>query len=684
MNNEKMTLSKFDQEKIIAAIHAMQYSIVDKIELAQNIYSTAFSLSFAMESDVCCVFDKIFSHADAESETAKKLSDEANAEQSVRVVDMVVPRLFGGKGVSGFSDDSLGGAGKAFLERSDFIIGDLLLVQKSAKDKNDTAVYIYDGECFVELVMYDLKRKSVDSVLSSLLLSHRYAVLRPSYSLSALDSSKSEEELALTPAQEAVIETAKSYLLRGYRMQYDDTTFGPHGYRWQTGKRAPEDYTKQYWGYSNCAAFAIDVHRYSTGYETEDFSTRHLKERNSSKVFMYTPTGKETEADKAAVQSLFMSSLKPADIINVRYNKKDSGHAMLYIGNGNIIHSSGRNYNYDETFPAETYENTVIYMRVSNLFKEGDRRYLFEHLKNISIVRPLDEFNGELPENTVNRLKNLRGVLAEKLSSCVKYNTVDRGDEITFMFSVFNSNDKEITLDITDKVPAFTTYTGGAHSVDGDNLYFRVSVGAHKTECVSYTVKVNDDAPYGEYVRANEAKVGGVSHTCPDVCIRKTLTMQQREEVSRASKQALASSSTDLACVNEIYENAFSVKDVIKVSTIDEIAEQLFDIADEKGRYAIKSEGGMTDMLVPTFYSGRNVMSSKFGDDCARFVREEYLLAGDVIISVKSNSKKVYIRTLDTIINLTDKCVVENTRDFTAHLLATKQYFAVLRPSMTM
>lgn len=240
MNNEKMTLSKFDQEKIIAAIHAMQYSIVDKIELAQNIYSTAFSLSFAMESDVCCVFDKIFSHANAESEGAKKLSDEANAEQSVRVVDMVVPHLFGGKGVSGFSDDSLGGTGKAFLERSDFIIGDLLLVQKSAKDKNDTAVYIYDGECFVELVMYDLKRKSVDSVLSSLLLSHRYAVLRPSYSLSALDSSKSEEELALTPAQEAVIETAKSYLLRGYRMQYDDTTFGPRGYRWQTGKRAPD------------------------------------------------------------------------------------------------------------------------------------------------------------------------------------------------------------------------------------------------------------------------------------------------------------------------------------------------------------------------------------------------------------------------------------------------------------
>ena len=53
MNNEKMTLSKFDQEKIIAAIHAMQYSIVDKIELAQNIYSTAFSLSFAMGVYFC-------------------------------------------------------------------------------------------------------------------------------------------------------------------------------------------------------------------------------------------------------------------------------------------------------------------------------------------------------------------------------------------------------------------------------------------------------------------------------------------------------------------------------------------------------------------------------------------------------------------------------------------------------
>lgn len=70
----------------------------------------------------------------------------------------------------------------------------------------------------------------------------RYVALRPSMVLDTLNYAEYTEKEKLTLAQEAIVETAKSYLLRGYRTQYDDTRLSDGGeFRWKIDVNAPED-----------------------------------------------------------------------------------------------------------------------------------------------------------------------------------------------------------------------------------------------------------------------------------------------------------------------------------------------------------------------------------------------------------------------------------------------------------
>ena len=62
-------------------------------------------------------------------------------------------------------------------------------------------------------------------------------------------------------------------------------------------------------------------------------------------------------AEKAAQEKAFYENLQPGDIINIRYSRSSGGgHAMLYVGNGQIIHSGGGNISYGS---ADTIETSI-------------------------------------------------------------------------------------------------------------------------------------------------------------------------------------------------------------------------------------------------------------------------------------------------------------------------------------
>ncbi len=666
MTNKRI-LNLPEQKKIATAIRSLEYTVSDGIELAKTIYTTAFSVTFAMSGTTAEALDKVFG---GKSEAAEKsiFSAEAPSEVSISISEIVVSGLCGD-----------GTIGDGVICADGLIAGDLIFAQADENEASGAKVYIFDGERIAELTKPYLTYIGVGELLDKLEKCARYALLRPSYALTLEPSEEKTEEL--DEGQTAVVETAKSYLLRGYRVQYDDTTLCDSSYRWQIGVRAPEDYTSEYWGYSNCAAFAIDVHRYSWGYETEDFSTRHMSNSTKNKIYRYEPTGNETDEEKKAVKDKLLSLLRPADIINVRYARGSSGHAMLYVGNGNIIHSAGRNYNYSEDYPCETYEPTVRIMKPSELFDENNRRYVFSKLASIEILRPLNEWNGILPENTANRIKNLRGVVAEKLCSKKRFNTVSQGEEIEFYFSIFNSNDKAVTLEVSDIVPRYTEYISGAEEMQGDKLFWTVTVPPKKTARVGYTVRVLADAMAGERIYGEDGTVGGVIHRCPAIYIKKTLTSDEQINLSRVAKALCGKGEGEIACVNEIYRRALGYDEVIAARSIDEITEGLFSVT-EKGNYSLNRESVYGKMLAPDCYAGRKIELTSFHDDrVARFIRPEYLIPGDVIVFVRSGSQRLYIRTNDDIIDVGTGESVGDLQTFTASLLATKLYMAVLRPS---
>ena len=155
--------------------------------------------------------------------------------------------------------------------------------------------------------------------------------------------------------QKALVATAKAYYARGTYLQYDDTravtgdVVKPPVYRWERHKNSPEDSTRQRTNYTNCAAFCYDVYKAALDLDIINWCTEDMMNDASQHAFRYQVQLNETEEQKKNIRDLYMDMLQPGDII-VNRHIRGGGHAMFYIGDGKIIHSSGGspcNYNYD-------------------------------------------------------------------------------------------------------------------------------------------------------------------------------------------------------------------------------------------------------------------------------------------------------------------------------------------------
>ncbi len=527
--------------------------------------------------------------------------------------------------------------------------------------------------------------------------------------------------------QEAVVKTALAFLARGNRIQYDDTRFSqdsePVIYRWQHSVKTPEDYTTQFLGYTNCAAFTHDVFLEALDYDILSYTTASLTQKGvPERVYKYWPTGNETAEEIAAMETEFRSHLKLGDIIVIRYNgtRKGNGHAMLYVGEevlkGNdgyrgtaaessndtdnatddltydIIHSTGSSYsysNYTENF--EAYGSVQI-TSTDCLFDAQNRRYVFSCLESIAIIRPLNNFDGEVPQKTRNRIANMEGIVAEKLSSHTYGTTVNPDDTMTFTFSVTNKNKKAVTLDIRDRAPENTTYVSGATTVQNGELCWTLTVPASSTASVSYTVKVNSDAAIGDVVHSTDGTVGGVDVDCPPVYIERTLTDTEQTALITAA-QDINSQKRGIQLADAIYKKALGFTTTLPTDFV-ELTDALYT------PYALtqnilNDEGGYLDMIVPGMFGGRYVTPRLEGVCLDRLetsrTRLPYLrdvVVGDIVVamdgadaSVKS-SERLYLILGDTALNLTNGNT-ESTEVLLNKIIAYNR-FVILRPSMVM
>ncbi len=684
--------NSLDQKKLQVAIDSLQEPYTEGTALVKDIYTHAFSYNFNIKDTVKEVLDQVFVNGYTDDEKTEDAASEGSSTVIVNVMNMIVPTLYSEipANLSSYFD----GEPASNPASADLIIGDLLLMETSGV----CSIYIYDGKNLVKLVKPSLVRENADTVLASALDADRYVVLRPSKELSAIHRT-TEGELNLTDAQKAVIGTAEAYLLRGYRIQYDDVTpFTKNAYRWNSGLRTPEESSFDNIGFTNCAAFTSEVYKTALGFTDVSYTTSS-QIWSSYTVWRYPQNtsasiGGETDEQKAEIEADFYNNIQPGDIINIRYNSKSSGHSMLYIGNGNIIHSGGYNYSFST---GDVTEASIKQMRVEELFDATNKRYVFSKLKSVNIVRPLKNWNGTIPENTLNRITTMKGIVGEKLSSKNRFSTVNPGDEITYTFRVFNSNDTEKTLEIKDTVPQNTTYVSGDLEVSGNNLYYSITVPSKETREVSYTVKINENTPDGTWITSNDATIGGVLHKTYEIPVRETLTSAQQATVSEAiQNNSSLASSTDkgIAYANKIYQDVLDIDAVLAHDDVLDIKNLLFPAIDEYtvitgvtasdyiGAYHLDSNSHYAKMLVPRMFGGRQLVVEPNKDNIIQKLEHSQFVTGDIILTESSSEASLYMYDNGKVLNLSTGSYLSSADSFFDKIFANK-CFAVLRPSMS-
>jgi uncharacterized repeat protein (TIGR01451 family) len=277
---------------------------------------------------------------------------------------------------------------------------------------------------------------------------------------------------------------------------------------------------------------------------------------------------------------------------------------MLYVGNGLIIHSSGSNYSAKNQ--TDTHEASIRFMSVTELFDAelSASRYMFTH-ERFAIVRPQNLYEGSvyLSSNTTNRVANMDGVIAEKVASTAMGKTVDAGDEITYTFYIFNTNDTPKTFDITDKISSHVTFVSGTDNptVNGADISWKIEVQADTRVAVSYTVKVNAGVAAYTKIDGGQAKINGVSHMCLNTYVANTLTAAQQKQIVDAVntvKNMDVSGLNSVQIANLIYKTAFGVDNIF--------GENVTNYAELLNGNGKKNVGVFNDT---SYWADRNVLS---------------------------------------------------------------------------
>lgn len=699
------TLMGEDRERMRDAILALSYSEdITPVKLLCDMYLVAFSEAPGFEEALtpAQLIGRILAVPSADPVAQAKIE---------RLRASVVPTLFGGAALSDAVIGELIGV-SAVPRSSDFVIGDILLSESGG----ETNAYIFDGSGLIS-VMDGCAAADTAAVLTDVANADRYVVLRPSMTLASLKFAMPENAAALTEAQKVLIATAKAYLQRGYRVQYDNAKMandlsGSYGgeYRWQIGRYNPEDYTSQKWGYLNCAAFAYECYRTALGMDLENrYTVRNLilYYTNGGEVgaseypyFFANPSLPVLEEEKFAEEQKFLETLEVGDLVIIN-RKSGNGHVMMYIGGGILVHSDGASFDRGQ----ETYEPAIRYLNVrACLFDPASESYLFReaenanHIDSLSIVRPLDAFDSEtmqIPENSVNRMQNLSDIYSEKLSSHPEGMTVNKGDEVTFHFKLQNLGNASKTLAIEEVLPFSAALASeGDFTEESGVLKASVTVAPGETKTLSYTVQATGEA--GARIYSPGSTVGGVLHACPAVVVGKTLSADQQSALLAAVEKYKASAPgglADIDLVNAIYKEAglaspFSSGNVHS-SLFKKVIYDLF-----RTYYELNRESEYHSMVAPTLYGGQSYYTPqgyasnlKLNSDRSRLPREQALVIGDLIVAKTAAGEQIYIYigaqkllSLSSSPNLEEDVYEAPFR--LMRIMGESNCYAVLRPSL--
>ena len=309
---------------------------------------------------------------------------------------------------------------------------------------------------------------------------------------------------------------------------------------------------------------------------------------------------------------------------------------------------------------------------------------MFDIYNEISIIRPLNVFKGKIPKETKNRIKHLKGAIAEKISSHPFGKTISRGENLTYTFNVINTTDLEKNIEIKDVVPSNCSFVSASKefSRKDNRLLAKFKLLPNQTRSISFTVTVNS----GDYVYATDAFVNGVPTNCRKIYVRNTLNSTHQKQIVSKIKSFTKSNPNnlkDVDIINDVYNTTLG-KPTKLTGSFPEIVEKLHSVIFLRS-YTLDKKGDYFSIIVPGIYGGRLVATSeKFDRSRTRLVTPAQLIVGDVII-VKESFKKdtcySYLYGGDALYKIDGTTVTETSLDVLETLISY-DFFTVLRPSM--
>jgi len=527
-----------------------------------------------------------------------------------------------------------------------------------------------------------------------------------SFRLLISDASWLSARVTVSTEQLAIKEVAYAYYYKGNKIHYDQ-----YGSR-RNINPSPELATSEYRLHLDCSSYVNAVYYEAFGenvmpYPTTERSPQTGVMTNYAEEFLginpdvvgyFETADYVTDEQKAELLAKIKSSLEIGDVLVYR-RTAETGHAIIYVGDGYFLHSTGSSYNYVTGNPAASYDQasnaekakgTVSLLSVKDVFDNADSgRYLFTpNIARIAVIRPLNR-GLSVNNKTASRL-TIPGVSIEKTSSVGYASAVRIGMPIIYTISLTNNTENAVSnVLVNDPIPNGTAFVGGSHgAVFADGiLTWSGEIAAKSTVNVIYCVTVSENAD--SVIEAVGGTVNGVALT-PLYHTRSAYGADFESSITAMASSVIDSdaptviSGDPLALINEVYGSEIFGGAVTATAILNELI--------DSENLTVNTSSSLYGMLVPTLYGGYDIrLGYRTDNQRSRLVVENNLAIGDVIIAESGETVDVFVYCGDSRLvavstaDMTVKEVEISDNEYNNLLVSLIAYdrYAVLRPSMT-
>ena len=346
----------------------------------------------------------------------------------------------------------------------------------------------------------------------------------------------------------------------------------------------------------------------------------------------YYWNGADSDVSREDAVKSFFAALRPGDVIIQR--AQTGGHALLYIGNGMILHCTNthaghdaHDYNYTAKHDAPELFGGIMLSPVDILTDPSSIYFTFSPKYRVRLLRPL--MLGVKPTDTAAlRAKNLSGVITFKTCTAFDAKTVSKGEDVSFTYVLRNDTKTARTVTVGDRLPEGLKYRSGDVDLTDGGFEADVEIPANSSVSFSYTATVT--AENGTLIPCDETLFGGVPANATPFKVGNTLKLPFDAIVAAAGT---ASGASDIDCINAIYEKTVGAATPIRS------AEELMSSSFVFNENLIGSVS--SPMLISEYHFGGTAVSCMIEGNTKR-IREltvSEFVPGDLLAILTEESK---------------------------------------------